>query len=266
MFAALLSGLQYSLTLHGPLSDYGGNQRQKWKHARFGIVITQRLLMELRSAIGNDAPGRIEICPMGVDLSEFTRKQPYKPADRDGPLQIFSCGRLNPCKGHADLIEAVAILRSGGIDARLEIAGQDEQGGSGYYVHLLALIGAKGLNGYVTLLGAVPEADVRERLESCHVFALLSVAEPLGVAIMEAMAMEVPVVATLSGGVPELITDGRDGFLVPPGDARAAGETIERLAFDGERATKIGAAARRTIANRFRSARSADTIVNALRA
>ena len=78
--------------------------------------------------------------------------------------------------------------------------------------------------------------------------------------------MEVPVVATLSGGVPELITDGRDGFLVPPGDARAAGETIERLAFDGERATKIGAAARRTIANRFRSARSADTIVNALRA
>ena len=47
MFAALLSGLSYSLTLHGPLKDYGGNQRQKWKYASFGIVITHRLLAEV---------------------------------------------------------------------------------------------------------------------------------------------------------------------------------------------------------------------------
>jgi colanic acid/amylovoran biosynthesis glycosyltransferase len=48
LFAALLSGLHYSLTLHGPLRDYGGNQRQKWRQATFGIVITRQLLIEVR--------------------------------------------------------------------------------------------------------------------------------------------------------------------------------------------------------------------------
>ena len=75
------------------------------------------------------------------------------------------------------------------------------KGASGYHVQLSALIEARGLNNFVALPGAVSEAHVRRSLKSCHVFALLSVAEPLGVAIMEAMAMEVPVIATLSGGV-----------------------------------------------------------------
>jgi colanic acid/amylovoran biosynthesis glycosyltransferase len=266
MFATLLSGLHYSLTLHGPLRDYGGNQRQKWRQARFGIVITQRLLTEVRSALGDDAPERISVSPMGVDLSVFTRSAPYQAAASGGPLRIFSCGRLNPCKGHADLIEAVAILRSSGINACLEIAGEDEQGGSGYHVELSALIEARGLNNFVALPGAVSEAHVRRSLESCHVFALLSVAEPLGVAIMEAMAMEVPVIATLSGGVPELITDGRDGVLVPPQDACAAAEAIRRLASEGELSIRIGAAARRTIIDQFQSKRSAQAIIGALRA
>ena len=266
MFAALLSGLRYSLTLHGPLMDYGGNQRQKWRHASFGIVITHRLLIEVRSALGDDAPERLEVCPMGVDLSVFTRRERYRPAVPGGPLWIFSCGRLNLCKGHADLIEAVKILRTEGIDARLEIVGQDEQGGSGYRVQLAALVESLGLNGYVTLSGAMSECHVRRGLEACHVFALLSIAEPLGVAIMEAMAMEVPVIATSSGGVPELITDAKDGVLVPPQDPRAAAEAIKRLVADDEKAIKIGLAARCTIIDRFQSKRSAEALIGRLEA
>jgi glycosyltransferase involved in cell wall biosynthesis len=264
MFASLLSGLNYSLTLHGPLEDYGGNQQQKWRHASFGIVITQRLLTEVRSALGVYGPERIRVAPMGVDLSVFTRTEPYRPAVPDSPLRVFSCGRLNPSKGHAVLIEAMAILRSSGTDAWLEIAGEDEQGGSGYRVQLSALIQAQAANGYVTLLGAVPEAQVRQRLESSHVFALLSDAEPLGVAIMEAMAMEVPVIATSSGGVPELIADGKNGVLIPPQDARAAAEAIHQLASDSKKAIRIGTAGRCTIVDRFQSTRSAEAIISEL--
>lgn len=261
MFAALLSGLRYSLTLHGPLRDYGGNHAQKWGYASFGIVITKQLLEEVRSELGHDAPKRISVCPMGVDISVFSRKKPYEPACKTGTLRIFSCGRLNPCKGHVDLIDVVAALRGDGVDAQLEIAGEDEQGGSGYRQELAALIKSRGLSDYVTLAGAVPEEHVRQSLDTCHVFALLSIAEPLGVAIMEAMAMEVPVVITSSGGVAELVTDGRDGILVPPKDRRATAEAIKSMATDGEKAFRLGVAARSTIINQFQSKRSAEAII-----
>lgn len=262
LFASLLAGPSYSLTLHGPLRDYGGNQRQKWKNACFGIVITRTILTELRATIGSDLP-RIHVCPMGVDLSVFRRAQPYLPYIAGAPLRIFSCGRLNPCKGYPDLIEAVAIIRAGGIDAQLEIAGEDEFGGR-YRSELTALIKKKKLDGLVTLLGAISESEIRSRLEGCHIFALLSIAEPLGVAIMEAMAMEAPVVATDAGGVPELITDMEDGILTPSQDARAAAEKIRLLALDSERAQRIGIAARRKIAGSFESMRSAEVIANEL--
>ena len=68
----------------------------------------------------------------------------------------------------------------------------------------------------VTLLGAVSETRVRDGVEAAHIFALASLNEGISVAIMEAMAMEMPVVVTDVGGNHELITSGRDAILVPP--------------------------------------------------
>src|SRR5262249_30234532 len=150
-------------------------------------------------------PSVLDIAPMGVDVSGFHRGIPYAPWEGGGPLSVFSCGRLNPCKGHADLIRAVQLVAGRGIDARLTIAGEDETGGDGYHRTLASLIEALGVGDRVQLLGAVSESRVRAELEQAHVFALASLAEPLGVAIMEAMAMSVPVVVTGAGGVPELV-------------------------------------------------------------
>lgn len=264
MAAALLSGLTYSLALHGPLKDYGGNQRSKWKYASFCIVITERLLAEVRSTLGTDVPERIRVSSMGVDPISFARSRPYQCAISGRPLRIFSCGRLNPCKGHVNLIEAIALLRRAGVDAHLEIAGEDEQGGSGYHLELGDFIRARGLSDYVTLLGAVSETRIRNCLEGSHLFVLLSIAEPLGVAIMEAMAMEVPVIATASGGVPELITHGCDGILVPPDDPQAAADQIRQLAMNSESAMKIGAAGRLKIVEQFNSKQCAATLISLL--
>jgi len=132
MFASFLSKVSYSLTLHGPLVDYGPNQEQKWHFSAFAIVITKKLYDEVNKCLAGHLPQKVEIAPMGVDLSRFHRKTPYSAWDGSDACHIFSCGRLNRCKGHADLIAAIDILRKRGFNVELQIAGEDEQGGSGY--------------------------------------------------------------------------------------------------------------------------------------
>lgn len=257
MFANRLAGISYSLTLHGPLRDYGPNQREKWRHAKFGVVITQQLLLEVKRELQGDLPPVVEVAPMGVDAMNFVRPEPYVPWDGRGPLRVVSCGRLNPCKGHGDLVRAIAILRERGIDARLQIAGEDEQGGTGFHLKLAKEIADARLEASVTLLGAVSEERVRDALVGAHVFALASLAEPLGVAIMEAMSIGVPVVVTGAGGVPELVRDGIDGLLVSPENPPELAEGIERVGRDRELAVRLARSARERVVAEFDSARSA---------
>ncbi|WP_137702269.1 exopolysaccharide biosynthesis GT4 family glycosyltransferase EpsE [Marimonas lutisalis] len=259
-------GLDYSLTLHGPLSDYGPGQGFKWRHAAFGTVITRKLTAELRRDLGQDLPDRLYLQPMGVDTDVLSRDAPYAPPQPGGPLRIFSCGRLNVVKGHQDLMQAVRHLRDAGIDARLEIAGEDDAGGDGFHVELQADLERLGLGEHATLLGAIDAGAVRERLQHAHLFVLASWHEPLGVAYMEAMSMGVPTIGTDAGGVPELITPGRDGILVPPKDPETLAGAIGELASDPERLTALSAAGRARIVEGFSSARGAQTLVEGISA
>ena len=259
-------GLAYSLTLHGPLSDYGPGQGFKWRHAAFGTVITRQLTRELEASLGADLPARLYLQPMGVDIHALQRTAPYIPPAPDGALRIFSCGRLNVVKGHQDLLEALRLLRDRGIDARLEIAGEDDLGGSGFHTELAADIQRLDLAEHATLLGAVDGDTVRARLEAAHVFALASWHEPLGVAYMEAMAMGVPTIGTDAGGVPELITAGRDGLLVPPKRPDLLADAIAALATDPARCRALSNAGRARIAAGFSSAHGAATLLRGVAA
>lgn len=265
MFAERLGGPGYSLTLHGPtLEGYGPNQRQKWRHARFATIISQLLTQVAEREIGADRPAVINVAPMGVDLDQIRRQAPWQPPAPGEPLRIFSCGRLNAVKGHDHLIQTVALLRTRGIDTQLEIAGEDEQGGTGYHRQLDALIAEKGLSDAVTLLGAVNETSVREGLERAHVFALASLNEGISVAIMEAMAMEMPVVVTDVGGNHELITSGRDAILVPPERPEVMADEIARLHADPDEARRLAQASRARVAADFHHRRSAQAVADGL--
>jgi colanic acid/amylovoran biosynthesis glycosyltransferase len=265
MFAHLLSGLPYSITLHSSLRDYGPNQREKWRHARFAVVITRALLREVQTKLAGSLPSDLAVAPMGVDLQRFVRTSAYQPWQKGQPLRVFSCGRLNLCKGHGDLVAAIGILRGRGIDAHAEIAGEDEQGGSGFHRALEKEIADAGLSGAVTLLGAVSEDTVRERLEAAHVFSLASLAEPLGVAIMEAMALGVPVVVTGAGGVPELVEHNRHGLLVPPSSPVALADAIERVARDPSLARRLARTGHDRVVAEFSSDRSAQVLARRVR-
>lgn len=254
MFASVIAGQPYSLSLLAAgLDHYGPNQEIKWRYARFATVMSDRLLQEVRSRLAGHLPEIVEVVPVGVDLDQVVRRDLFMPWTGKGACEIYSCGRLNPVKGHADLIDAIALLRARGIDCRLTIAGEDEQGGTGYRQILGAHVRAQNAEDHVTLRGALPEIEHRACLEAAAVFVLASYDEGISVAIMEAMAMELPVVVTDVGGNGELVRDGENGLMVAPGNAAALADAIERVLTDPAFAVELGKAARPAVARKFDS-------------
>lgn len=261
-FAKLMGGPSYSLTLHGPLQDYGPAQRIKWRHASFATIITRKLIAEMARDIPEDLPARMVLRPMGVDTARFKRDGVYAPVTEGEPLRVFSCGRLNIVKGHQDLICAVKSLRHAGRDVRLEIAGQDDAGGGGFSSELRSLIKRESLGDCVTLLGPIDADKVKDKLLNAHIFCLASWHEPLGVAYMEAIACGVPTIGTNAGGVPELITDGIEGLLVPPKDPAALAAAIARIADDPDLAMHLSQTGRTRMVKEFSAHLGAETLID----
>lgn len=259
MFASILSGIPYSLTLHGYIVGYGPGQAAKWSNAAFGIVVASHLCDD----VAREAPGvpmdRIDVAPMGVDVARFQRSSPYQPFVPGGALRLVSCGRLDPNKGHADLITAIADLRAHGHNATLTILGEGPA-----RADLEALTRSLHLSQHVALPGATSEQGVIAALESSHLFALASHDEAIGVATMEAMSMGLPVIATRVGGVPDLVRDGVDGLLVPPRDPAAIAAAVESVASNPNRAAEMGRSGAARIRESFSSRVSAAALVHRL--
>lgn len=260
MLANRLGGISYSMTLHGPLKDYGPNQKGKWRHADFAVIITQDLMAEAQRELSGNLPDHLFLAPMGVEVERFQRKVDYKPGERSEVVRLVSCGRINPCKGHDDLIRAVAMLKQRGITAELHICGATDSTRVDYRDSLMELAATLGVKDQVALLGSISESDVRHELQNAHFFCLGSHKEPLGVATMEAMSMELPCIVTSSPGVTEMISDGVDGVLVPPETPDAFADAIERLLGTPYETRQMAIAARQTVCRRFHSGVSAEAI------
>lgn len=263
MLAYHMGGPGYSLTLHGPLSDYGSGQRLKWRDARFATIITQRLLEEVHQTLpAEDLPERLIVRPMGVDTAVLERTTPYFAPEHGRPLRIFSCGRLNMVKGHQDLMTAARQLLDQGVDIRIEIAGEDDQGGAGFRKDLEEHLKKLRLQDHVKLLGAIDSGAVRAKLEEAHLFVLASWHEPLGVAYMEAMSMGVPTIGTDAGGVRELISDGSTGYLVEPKNPGQLARTIRTLAGDPDALMRLSVAGRAHVEAHFRASLGAEVLAD----
>src|SRR5262249_15182476 len=114
---------------------------------------------------------------------------------------------------------------------------------------LQALVGELALGDRVRLLGHL--ADTRDLYQSLDVYVLSSLREGLPNVLLEAMAMEVPVVATRISGVPRLVRDGENGLLVEPGDIAGLAAAVRRLAGDPDLRVRLRQAARTTIEQRY---------------
>jgi glycosyltransferase involved in cell wall biosynthesis len=176
------------------------------------------------------------VIPLGIDLERFSSAHP---AQEWGAPTVGNVARLAEQKGHRTLIEAARILRAEGRDLRFVIVGDGE-----LRDELESLAGD-----LVTFTGA--RDDVPELLASFDVFAFPSHFEGLCLAVIEAQAAGVPVVATPVGGIVETVVDGETGLLVRESDARSLADGIVRLLDDPALAARLAAEAKRRVLERY---------------
>jgi len=162
----------------------------------------------------------------------------------DEDVVILNVGRLSWEKGQADLIEALPDVLACAPRAQVWLAGEGPEGPA-----LEARARALGVAARVRLLGST--RDVESLLRAADLFAFPSVAEGLGIALMEAMAAGLPVVATSADGIPEVVTDEVDGLLLPPRDPKALAAALLRLLRDSGLRWALTNEARRTVRKRF---------------
>ncbi len=260
LFSSIISGVGYSISKHGP--DFGyGNQTNKWNMASFGTVITRRMKSELLAERGSALEERVFIISMGVDSEFFKRSTPYVYPSLNAPVRIFCCARINPSKGQSDLIELASVLRSRGIRSEIRIAGA-AAGGQFYLESLKQLAQTLGVQDCITFLGGLSEMEIKRELEKTQIFILPSRDEPLGVAYMEAMSMEVPTIGYAAGGVPELISNKENGFLCKLEDVGCLADTVEHIMKKPDRVEAIRVQARKTIVANYDSSIGAKKMAN----
>lgn len=184
------------------------------------------------------AARRVVVIPNGIDPGRFPR------ATRTARTLVTTVANLRPGKGHEVLLRAIARLAPGRPALRLQVAGDGP-----LRARLEADARALGIGDRVSWLGY--EDDVPRLLRGSGVFVLPSRMEAFPNSVMEAMATGLPVIATAVGGIPELVTDGRDGVLVPPDDDEALAGALARVLDDPAYADALGDAARASIAARF---------------
>jgi glycosyltransferase involved in cell wall biosynthesis len=198
---------------------------------------------------------RIVGVPNGIDTARFAPRAPSlaSSAIREGfPSVVAILGHISDVKGHPTFAEAAAQVVARGHDCLfVAIGGESAQPGARAALEMR--VRARGLENRFRFLGF--RDDVHEVLNAVDIVATPSRSEGLPLALLEAMATGLPVIATPVGGVPEAVTDGMTGLMVNPDDPSALAAAMIRLLDDATLRDRLGSAARRTIEQRF----SADT-------
>jgi glycosyltransferase involved in cell wall biosynthesis len=193
-------------------------------------------------------PVRIDQIPFGVELDVFTpRDRPADDRRANDPFTVGYVKHLKPRYGPADLIEAAGLLVEEMPDLRVVLAGGGE-----LLPDLRRQVTGLGLEGRVEFLGRVPHDQVPDLMRSFDVFVNPSVVpESFGVAILEASAVGVPVIATAVGGVPEVTIDETTALMIEPDRPDQLATALRRLYADPDLRARLGAAGRSFVAERY---------------
>ena len=191
------------------------------------------------------------VVPNGVDLDRFDLPVAACALRREfgipgGAPLLGVVARLEPEKGHRYVIEAMPAILRGAPETWLVIVGEGSLNGE-----LRAQAAALPASAADRIVFTGRREEVAAITGDVDVAVLPSLREAQGISILEAMARRKPVVASAVGGIPEVLTNGLDGLLVPPADARALAEACIRLACSPELRTRMGKAGRATVEARF---------------
>jgi glycosyltransferase involved in cell wall biosynthesis len=195
--------------------------------------------------------GKMHVVRLGVDPNVFfpAQRQP----DPEAASEILCVGRLVPSKGQLILLQACGLLLARGYSLRVRLvgAGPDRE-------HLETFAAQKNIP--AVFEGARNHNETRQLLARADVFALASFAEGVPVALMEAMAMEIPCVSTSIAGIPELIRDGLEGLLVPASSSEALASALQRLFDNPLLRRSLGVAGRKRVFEHYNLPRNIESL------
>jgi glycosyltransferase involved in cell wall biosynthesis len=255
--------VRYSLTLHGSgefVDVIGFHLAEKVAGATFVATVAQYGMSQVLNAAEIAHWHKVVVLPLGVDVDAYPpRSSPRR--EPGEPFRLLSVGRLSAPKGYPILIEAVALLRDRGRNVRLTLVGEGP-----LRAVLEGQIALRGLGDLIHLAGACNHDRVVSFYDSSDAFVLSSFLEGVPVVLMEAMAMELPCVATWITGIPEIIETDVEGLLVPPASASAIADAVTRLIEDPEGARRLGIAARRKVLAKYHLGPNVERLAQEFRA
>jgi glycosyltransferase involved in cell wall biosynthesis len=236
-----MADIPWSFTAHG--SDLHREQsmlREKASEAAFVVAISEYNRHFILESVGANFADKVEVIHCGVESDRFSRVPP-----RHGPLQISCVGTLHEVKGQHYLLQACALLRDRGIDFVCNLIGDGPDRDE-----LEQQAAALGITEQVIFHGACEREQVSALLTRMHIAVAPSVPtedgrrEGIPVALMEAAACGLPLVASRLSGIPELVRDGETGYLTDPGDIEGLADAIDRVARAPALGLRLGGEAR----------------------
>ena len=264
-YTALLRGLPWSFSAHAKdiwtTADW--ELKRKLAEAAWGVTCTRANLDHLRSL--SPDPAKVDLVYHGLDFSRFP-PAPERPARRVDPLTIVSVGRTVEKKGYDDLLVALASL---GEDRGWRF---EHIGGGPLATRLKQKAERLGLAGRIVWHGGQSRDVVFDLLGRADLFVLPSRLTASGDrdglpnVLMEAQAFGVPVLSTDVSAIPELITHGENGLLVPQKSPRALAGALRQLMDDARLRRRLGRAGARSVRARFSSEPGIDFLAEKLRA
>ena len=244
----------WSITIHGPteLFDVDAHKlAQKVADASAVVCISDFARSQVAALVDPATLAKVHTVRCGIDLPAFR-----PPAERAGSsAEILCVAAMSRRKGHVVLLEALPGVVKKVPAARLTLAGDGPE-----REFLEKRASDLGVADAVRFLGAVEHDRMPALYEAADVFCLPSFAEGIPIVLMEAMAMEIPVVATRIMGVPELVEHERSGLLVPPARADLLADALVRLLTDQPLRLEMVRAGRRRVEADHDRAASADAL------
>lgn len=245
VLVAKMLGIKTATTVHGWVTQDAKTsvyyKVDEWAIRRHDLVVCVSIdLYEQCLAFGVPEK-RLRLIENAIDTEHFRRrsKRPLR-----GTVCLGAMGRLSKEKAFDNLIEAVASLIDNGLDVELAIGGEGPEYGA-----LKALIDRRGMAGHIRLLGFV--ADIPHFFEGLDVFVLSSLREGLPNVILEAMAMDVPVITTDCGGITNVVKDGQHGVVVPAGNVAALRDAISETVQNTELLDRLSREGRKLVEEKY---------------
>ncbi len=246
-----ISGVSYSITVHA--HDIYVNRSMlepKLRDASFIVAISNFNREFLAQHYGDWVRDKIKIVHCGIDTQVYSGRSDALPEDKKNTF--VSIGSLQAYKGMRYLIEACSLLKERGLSFKCKIIGDGEE-----RAFLNDLVVRHGLERYVELVGAKKQNEVAQLLGEAYFYVQPSVITETGkmegipVAMMEAMASKLPVIASNLSGIPELIHHGETGYLVPPGESQPLADAIEYVLSHPQEVSRIAEAGRVMVQTEF---------------